>query len=143
MTVRAILERKGREVVTMRPEATLEQVAAVLAQNRIGAVVMTDEDDRIVGIISERDVVRVIGEDGADALARPASTAMTASVKICSEDQTIHQIMESMTMGRFRHMPVERDGRIAGIVSIGDVVKLRMEQVEREADEIRTYIATA
>lgn len=143
MTVKAILDSKGREVVTMRPEATLAEVCAVLAQHRIGAVVMTDQADGIVGIISERDVVRAVGEHGAKALDEPASSVMTASVKVCREEHTINEVMEIMTRGRFRHMPVEEGGRIAGIVSIGDVVKRRIEDVEREAEEIRTYIATA
>jgi CBS domain-containing protein len=143
MTVRAILEAKGRDVVTMRPQATLAEAATVLAQYRIGAIVMTDEADRIVGILSERDIVRAIGEEGATALEQLASLYMTASVKICSEDLTINEVMQIMTRSRFRHLPVEHEGKIAGIISIGDVVKRRIEDVEREAEEIRTYIATA
>lgn len=143
MTVRAILEAKGRDVVTMRPQASLAEAASALAQYRIGAIVMTDEADRIVGILSERDIVRAIGEEGAVALEQPASLYMTASVKICSEDLTINEVMQIMTRSRFRHLPVEQEGKVAGIISIGDVVKRRIEDVEREAEEIRTYIATA
>lgn len=143
MTVRSILQIKGRDVVIARPNDTLAEVARVLAEKRIGAVVVADEDMHIAGILSERDIVRVIGEEGADALKRLASSVMTASVQSCREDHTINDVMEIMTRGRFRHMPVEHEGKLAGIISIGDVVKQRIEQVEREADDIRSYIATA
>jgi CBS domain-containing protein len=143
MTVRTILDIKGRDVVTVHPSAMVAEVAGVLAQKRIGAVVVTERDERIAGIISERDIVRALSEHGADALSRPASAIMTADVGTCRESHTINELMEMMTRGRFRHLPVERDGKLAGIVSIGDVVKARIEEVEREAEEIRTYIATA
>ncbi|MDN2568020.1 CBS domain-containing protein [Aquibium sp. A9E412] len=143
MTVRKILEEKGRDVVTLGPDRTLAEATRLLADKRIGALVITERDGGIAGILSERDIVRVIGEDGADALSRPVSQVMTASVKICRESHTVNEVMEIMTRGRFRHLPVEVDGRLAGLVSIGDVVKRRIEEAEREAESIRSYIATA
>ncbi len=143
MTVKAILDRKGRDVVTISPQSLMSDAVRALAEHRIGAIVVTQGDDRIAGILSERDVVRLISDKGADGLRLPVSAAMTVKVKSCNEASTVHQVMEIMTNGRFRHLPVERDGKLAGIISIGDVVKRRIEDVEREADEIRTYIATA
>lgn len=143
MTVRDILAVKGNDVVTIGPSSTLADAARALAQHRIGAVVVTGPDERIVGILSERDIVRKIGEQGAEALAISISEVMSTDVKVCGENHTINEVMGIMTRGRFRHLPVERDGRLAGLVSIGDVVKQRIEDVEREAEEIRNYIATA
>jgi CBS domain-containing protein len=143
MTVKAILEVKGRDVVTVQPGNTLAEATQLLAKHRIGALVVTKGDNRIAGILSERDIVRVIGEDGASALAQPVSQVMTASVKICHENNTAIELMEIMTRGRFRHLPVEKDGHLDGIISIGDVVKQRIEEVLREAEEIKSYIATA
>ncbi|MBL0936459.1 MAG: CBS domain-containing protein [Rhizobiaceae bacterium] len=143
MTVKAILDAKGRDVVTVEPTMTLAEAARLLAEKRIGAVVVTKAGAKIAGILSERDIVRQIGLRGAAALDESISTAMTAKVKTCQEGHTVNQVMEIMTRGRFRHLPVEREGMLAGIVSIGDVVKQRIEDVEREAEEIRHYIATA
>lgn len=143
MTVKMILERKGYDVFSAAPETTLGDAVAALAKHKIGAIVIVDDKKAIKGILSERDVVRAIAADGADALWRPVSEIMTIKVSVCSEKHTVNQVMEMMTRGRFRHLPVEKDGRLHGIVSIGDVVKLRIEEVERESQEIRSYIATA
>ncbi|WP_159591848.1 CBS domain-containing protein [Chelativorans xinjiangense] len=143
MTVKAILDSKGRDVVTIAADKTLGEAAALLADRGIGAIVVKSGDDRISGILSERDIVRVIAGEGPGALEKPVSAVMTARVKVCREDHTVNEVMQIMTEGRFRHLPVEKDGRLAGIVSIGDVVKRRIQEVEREAEEIRTYIATA
>ncbi|MGD9913620.1 MAG: CBS domain-containing protein [Hyphomicrobiaceae bacterium] len=143
MTVKAILEEKGHDVFTLGPNATLKDAIQVLADNRIGALVVTGADRKIVGILSERDIVRTLSKDGAEALDRHVRACMTAKVKVCNERHTVNEVMEIMTRGRFRHLPVEKDGRLDGIVSIGDVVKRRIEDVEKEAEEIRTYIATA
>jgi CBS domain-containing protein len=143
MTVKLILERKGYDVFSAAPETTLADAVAALAKHKIGAIVIVDDKKAIKGILSERDVVRAIAADGADALWRPISDIMTIKVSVCSEMHTVNQVMEMMTRGRFRHLPVEKDGRLHGIVSIGDVVKLRIEEVERESQEIRSYIATA
>lgn len=143
MTVKAILEQKGHDVVTIGPNAKLSEAIHILVDRRIGALVITNVDGKIVGILSERDVVRVLAKDGPEALDHPVRAGMTAKVKICNEHHTVNEVMEIMTNGRFRHLPVEKDGRLDGIVSIGDVVKRRIEDVEREAEDIRTYIATA
>lgn len=143
MTVRDILETKGRTVVTLGPDETLAEAARTLGEKRIGAVVVTRGDGRIAGILSERDIVRAIGKHGADALLKPISSAMTEHVTVCTEMQTTTELLTIMTNGRFRHLPVEREGVLDGIISIGDVVKRRIEDVEREAEEIKNYIATA
>lgn len=142
MTVKSILEEKGRDVVTLGPSETIESAIRTLAERRIGALVITTGDNRIAGILSERDVVRIIAAEGADALKKPLSSAMTARVRTCAENHTVHEVMETMTEGRFRHLPVEVDGYLVGIISIGDVVKRRIREVEREAEDIRAYIAT-
>lgn len=143
MTVRSILEEKGRDVVTIRPDQSLTEAVRLMAERRIGAVVVTRDDDRTAGILSERDIVRALAATGAAALDRPVSSAMTVAVRVCRETHTVNEVMEMMTRGRFRHLPVEMEGRLCGIVSIGDVVKRRIEAVEREAEQIREYIATA
>ncbi len=143
MTVKAILERKGYDVLTLGPNERLADAIRILAEHRVGALVITNGDGKIVGILSERDVVRVVAQKGAAALDLSVREAMTPKVKICNENHTVNEIMEIMTTGRFRHLPVEKDGLLCGIVSIGDVVKRRIEDVEREAEEIRAYIATA
>ncbi len=143
MAVKEILAEKGNNVITISPGSSLGDAARVLAQHRIGAVVVVGTDDRIIGILSERDIVRRVGEEGAAALERSVSEAMSTSVKTCNEQSTVNEVMTIMTRGRFRHLPVEQDGNLVGIISIGDVVKRRIEEVEREADEIRNYIATA
>ncbi|MFC3207922.1 MAG: CBS domain-containing protein [Mesorhizobium sp.] len=143
MTVKAILESKGYDVLTLGPNERLVDAVRMLAEHRVGALVITNGDRKIVGILSERDVVRVVARHGAAALDLTVREAMTPKVKICNENHTVNEIMEIMTTGRFRHLPVEKDGLLHGIVSIGDVVKRRIEDVEREAEEIRAYIATA
>ena len=143
MTVRTILDAKGRDVVTIAADETLASAAERLVARRIGALVVTADNGRIAGILSERDIVRAIVADGPGALERPVSAVMTRDVSVCRENHTVNEVMQIMTQGRFRHQPVEKDGKLAGIISIGDVVKKRIEDVEREAEEIRTYIATA
>ena len=143
MTVRSILENKGRDVVVIRPGDTLSHAIAILAQYKIGAIVACDEAGHIKGILSERDVVRAIAAMKEKAVDLPVSEFMTSKVQVCREHHTINQVMQIMTHNRFRHMPVEENGKLAGIISIGDVVKRRIEDVEREAEDIRTYIATA
>jgi CBS domain-containing protein len=143
MTVKAILEQKGHDVFTMGPNEKLSNAIRVLAEHRVGALVITNGDRQIVGILSERDVVRVIAKEGADALDHTVRSVMTPKVKICNENHTVSEVMEIMTKGRFRHLPVEKDGQLNGIISIGDVVKRRIEDAERESEEIKAYIATA
>ena len=143
MTVKAILAAKGHGVVTLGPNEKLSEAIRILSERRIGALVVTNGDRKIVGILSERDIVRVVAKEGAAALDMTVRAAMTPKVKICNENHTVNEIMKIMTSGRFRHLPVEKDGLLDGIVSIGDVVKRRIEMIEREAEEIKAYIATA
>lgn len=143
MTVAAILAEKGRDVLTIAADTSLANAVESLARNKVGALVVVESKDRIVGIISERDIVRTIASGHAQALEQPVGSAMTRNVITCSDRDTIDTVMSRMTRGRFRHLPVAEDGRLTGIVSIGDVVKARIEQVEREAEEMRAYIATA
>ena len=143
MTVKAILEKKGHDVFTLGPDESITAAVKMLADHRIGALVITTDDRKIIGILSERDIVRTIGKLGASALDQTVRDVMTAKVNTCNEAHSVNEVMEIMTRGRFRHLPVEEDGKLDGIVSIGDVVKQRIEDVEREAAEIRAYIAMA
>ncbi|HEY5080937.1 MAG TPA: CBS domain-containing protein [Bauldia sp.] len=143
MTVSAILADKGRDVVTIGGTGAIGDAVALLAKRKIGAVVVLEANGRIAGIVSERDIVRAIAATAGAALTEPLASIMTRVVVTCSEGETIDSVMTRMTRGRFRHLPVVTNGKLAGIISIGDVVKARIEQVEREAEEMRTYIATA
>lgn len=143
MTVSIILAAKGREVVSVEPNATLTSVVALLAERRIGAALVLGVDRRIVGIVSERDIVRALGERGPAALDDPVSRIMTRRVSTCTEGETISAIMERMTEGKFRHVPVVDQGRVVGIISIGDVVKHRLHEMERDSAAMRDYILTA
>lgn len=142
MTVRAILDQKGRDVTTVTPDLSVADIGKTLSKHKIGAVVVVDASDRICGIVSERDIVRAISDKGPAILDKPGSEVMTSNVKVCDESQTVNQVMEMMSTGRFRHLPVETDGKLGGMISIGDVVRMRIEQVEREAEEIKAYIAS-
>jgi CBS domain-containing protein len=143
MTVSTILAGKGREVVSVEPSASLADAVRLLAGKRIGAAVILGADRRIAGIISERDIVRVLAERGAGALDEPVSQTMTRKVETCNESETVSSLMERMTSGKFRHMPVVDCGRVVGIVSIGDIVKHRLHEMERESAAMRDYIMTA
>jgi CBS domain-containing protein len=143
MTIRMILAEKGREIVSIEPAATLKSAATLLAEKRIGAVLILGADHRIIGILSERDIVRAIGERGTAALDEPVSQTMTRKVSTCTEGETLVSIMERMTEGKFRHVPVVDQGRLAGIVSIGDVVKYRLREMEHDSAAMRDYILTA
>ncbi|WP_337269757.1 CBS domain-containing protein [Oryzifoliimicrobium ureilyticus] len=140
-TVKAILDQKGRDVLTAAPDASVADVTKLLSDKRIGAVVITGVDNRISGIFTERDVLNAVARAGSSCLERPVAALMTTRVFTCSEKTTVNELMELMTRNRFRHVPVEIDGRLAGIVSIGDVVKARMAEVEMEAEHIKAYIA--
>lgn len=142
MTVKHILDEKGRNVVTVSPSMGTADAVRFLAENKIGAVVVTGPGGQVAGILSERDIVRAIASRGADALSAPISDIMTSKVTTCGEHSTVNEVMELMTNGRFRHLPVETNGKLIGIISIGDVVRRRIEDVEREAEEIKAYIAS-
>lgn len=141
MQVKHILSHKGREVVTITSDATLSEAARLMARRHIGAVVVKARDGSVVGIFSERDLVCAIADESVAALARTVASRMTRDCATCMEVDTIEELMETMTRGRFRHVPVVEDDQLVGIVSIGDVVKTRIEETVREADSLRDYIA--
>ena len=141
MTVRTILNSKGHQVQSVEPGARLSEAVKILSERRIGAVLVLSQG-RIEGILSERDIVRVLGERGASVLDEPVSSVMTRKVVSCREKDTVGEIMEMMTNGKFRHLPVVEDGRVVGLISIGDVVKWRVGEYEREQEELREYIKT-
>ena len=143
MTVKAILSRKGSDVVTIAPTASLTDAVKLLAERRIGAILVTGPDNRVVGILSERDIVRAVAERGHAALEENVGAVMTRKVTTCAETDTIAVIMERMTEGKFRHMPVIDEGKLVGVISIGDVVKWRVGEIEGESAALREYIATA
>jgi CBS domain-containing protein len=143
MTVKAILARKGRDAVTIEPIASIAAAAKLLAERRIGAVIVISPSGEVVGILSERDIVRTLAAKGADALGLSVENSMTRRVVSCSESDTTALLMERMTTGKFRHIPVLEENRLVGVVSIGDIVKDRLEEIERETDAMRDYIATA
>ena len=142
MQVSQIIRDKGGDVVTAAAESTLADAARVLADRRIGAIVVM-EGDSLRGILSERDVVRALARHGAAALDKTVAEFMTSKVITCNFADTVDVLMEKMTSGRFRHLPVMEEGRLAGIISIGDVVKRRIEEVQLEAAQIREFIASA
>ena len=143
MTVAHILAGKGRSVATVPPHATLRDVVDVLAAKHIGAIVVTDDAGAMVGIVSERDVVRAIARRGVDALEDLVSDHMTRDVVTASESDSVIHVVQTMSAGKFRHMPVTEAGALVGIVSTGDAVKYRLEQMEAEHSALRDYIATA
>jgi CBS domain-containing protein len=140
MNVAAILKGKGRAVVTAAPSVLLGEIARMLADRKIGAIVVVEDAGRIEGIISERDIIARIAAFGAACLAEPVSAAMTRTVVTCEEDDTLDELMARMTSGRFRHLPVTDRGALVGIVSIGDIVKHHIAEVEMEASALRGYI---
>jgi CBS domain-containing protein len=143
MIVKNILAAKGGDIFCIEPTADLAAAANMLSAHRIGAVVIRGAGGRLAGILSERDIVRAISEHGAAALTLPVGQVMTRNVTTCGEDESIARVMEQMTTGKFRHMPVVTAGRLVGLVSIGDVVKQRVEEVEQESNALRDYIRTA
>jgi CBS domain-containing protein len=142
MNVAAILKLKGREVFTTTPDTTLLDIATLLGTRRIGCIVVTGIDGKVIGIVSERDIVREIARAGAKILKEPVASCITKSVVSCREADTIDKLMAEMTTHRFRHMPVVERGRLVGLVSIGDVVKMRIAEAEMEAAAMRQYITT-
>ncbi len=143
MLVKHILGEKGREIIAITADATLSEAARLLARKRIGAVIVRDEAGALAGILSERDVVRAVADESVSALARPVSAYMTRAVATCCETDSVENLMEMMTIGRFRHVPVVDSDRITGIVSIGDVVKTRIAETVQEAASLREYITAA
>ena len=142
MTVRAILDTKGHQILSVEPEAKLSVAVKLLGERKIGAVLVMSQG-RVEGILSERDVVRVLGERGARVLDEPVSAIMTRKVVSCRQSDTVAGIMEMMTLGKFRHLPVVEDGMVVGLISIGDIVKWRVREFENEQEALRDYIKTA
>jgi CBS domain-containing protein len=142
MSVASILKVKGGNVVTASAETTVREVAGLLGEHRIGAVLITGPGGAIEGIVSERDIVAGVAKSGADVLGRPAGEIMTRDVHVCDPDDSIYEIMNVMTEQRIRHLPVVVEGKLGGIVSIGDVVKQRIAEVEYEADAMKRYISS-
>lgn len=142
MHVSTILHEKGNSVYTVEPGQKVSDTLHVLVEKKVGAVVVVDLKKSVCGIISERDIVRAIAVGGASVLDRPVKEFMTADVVTCSLSDSVDGLMSLMTSKRFRHLPVVEDGRLIGIVSIGDVVKLRIAEIEADADALKSYIAT-
>jgi CBS domain-containing protein len=135
MIVKAILAAKGGNIVSIEPTATLDTAVKTLAEHKIGALLVLGPDRRVIGILSER--------DGASMLSQPLAQVMTRKVVTCSQSDTVGVLMELMTTGKFRHLPVIEDEKVIGVVSIGDVVKHRLQEIEQESAALRDYIQTA
>ncbi|MGA9444100.1 MAG: CBS domain-containing protein [Methyloceanibacter sp.] len=142
MNVAAILKLKGRDVLTAPPSTKLLAIARLLGEHKIGCIVIVDGDGSVSGIVSERDIVQELARAGTAAMDAPVEACMTKSVVSCREADTTDQLMGEMTAHRFRHMPVVERGRLVGLVSIGDVVRMRIAEAEMEAAAMREYIAT-
>ena len=140
MKVETMLAAKGDKVVTLRPDATVATVIRMLKLEGIGALVVSEDGEKILGIISERDVVRALVDHGGEVLKVRVAELMTRSVKTCTLDANIKDVMAEMTRSRVRHLPVVRDGKLCGIISIGDVVKNRLDERETETSVLRDYI---
>jgi len=143
MTVSHILKAKGGGVISAAASAKVSDIAKILSENRIGAVVIIGAGGKIEGIVSERDVVRHVGKDGAKALELSVSAIMTKNVRTANEMDSEAALMTLMTEHRIRHLPVVTDGKMVGMISIGDVVKYLIEAIERETDDLKAYIASA
>jgi CBS domain-containing protein len=140
MRAKDILDRKGHDVATVTPETTVREAVAELARHNVGALVVSPDGSEVVGIMSERDVVRRLATDGAGVLDRPVASIMKRDVMTCAPTASTDELMETMTAGRFRHVPVVEDG-LVGIVSIGDVVKVRIDELATEREQLAGYIA--
>lgn len=139
--VAAILKHKGHHVVTIPPTARIAEVVRVLEEKRIGAVLIQDSAEQLLGIVSERDIVRSLSANGARTLEMTAGQLMTRALRVANPRTTVAEAMREMTAGRFRHMPVLENGELVGLISIGDVVKARIMDQEQEVESLRTYVA--
>ncbi len=140
MFVSDILSQKGGLVFTVTPGTSVAQLAQQLSARRIGSVLVLDGEGSVAGIVSERDLVRALASHGAKAMELEARQVMTRDVVTCDPDDSIDQVMQTMTRGRFRHLPVVRHGELLGLVSIGDVVKARLEETKHETEALKAYI---
>jgi CBS domain-containing protein len=143
MFVSDIISQKGNSVFSVKATASVAQVAQDLTELRIGSVLVFEADNRIAGIVSERDLVRALARHGANAMELEARNVMTTDVVTCDPDDSIDHVMETMTHGRFRHLPVVRHGELLGLVSIGDVVKARLEETKHETEALKAYIVAS
>jgi len=143
MLVSQIFKDKGDRLVTARPDDTIAIAAETLKREQIGAVMVVDERGELAGILSERDIVRAMPEHGPEVFGLPVEKLMTREVVTCGPGDQVHEIMKNMTSGRFRHIPVKDDGKLVGIISIGDVVKSRLQELETETSQLRDYIVGA
>ena len=142
MDVARIIESKGRGVLTTPPSTSVAEVAARLKAARVGAIIVETEDGEVVGIVSERDIVRALVDFAEDLSSQPIAALMTRDVLTCEPSDKVHDIMRQMTESRVRHLPVMEAGTLAGIISIGDIVKHRLEELEEESHQLRDYIAS-
>ena len=140
MRVRSVLEAKGRQVVTVRPDDTLTTALVLLEENRVGAVVVTTTHHEVVGIMSERDIVSALARHGVRCLSENVSTHMSTQVRTCTEDSTCDELALLMTTERFRHVPVMNSSELVGIISIGDVVKVRLNELEKDRHDLLEYV---
>ena len=143
MNVEHLLASKGHDIITTQPHRTLAEVVKILAEKGIGAIIVTGANGDLLGILSERDIVRAVARHGAEALEQPVSKHMTAKVVTTTREASVTGVMEMMTSGRFRHVPVMRAGKLEGVISIGDVVKNRLAEIEGEHEALKQYIASA
>ena len=141
MTIAAILRHKGFDVSGVRPTTRVSEIARILTDRRIGAVLVQDAADQLLGIVSERDIIHALSANGANALDMTAGQLMTRALKVVSPQTTVHEAMTIMTASRIRHLPVMEAGSLVGIISIGDVVKMRIMQQEHEVDQLKAYVA--
>lgn len=141
MKISRILQRKSGEIASVAPDRSIPEVVAILCERDIGAVIVLDEAQQMAGIVSERDIVRALDEHGPDLSGLTAADLMTREVKHCAPEEDINHVMRVMTDGRFRHLPILDDGRLVGIISIGDAVRARIEELEREREALQHYIA--
>ena len=142
MNIATILKQKGRDIASVAPTATIAQLVQTLSERRIGAVLVLDAAQQLLGIVSERDIVHHLASDGAGTLEMTAAQLMTRAVQTASPQATVTQAMEIMTAGRFRHLPVVERGALVGIVSIGDIVKARISETEHEVESLKAYVAS-
>jgi len=140
-TVAAILKHKGYQVTTVSPTLPIERVASILAEHRIGAVLVVDSTGQLLGIVSERDIVRCLAANGARTLEMTTGQLMTRALQVAHPDTTVAEAMARMTVGRFRHLPVVDHDTLVGLISIGDVVKARIMEQEGEVDSLKAYVA--
>ena len=142
MNVASILNGKGAEIITTDPEARLLDIVTLLNDNKIGSVLVIDDNGHLVGIISERDIIKRIAREGAGSLQKPVGICMSCMVQTCQLHDSLDDVMNAMTVNRFRHLPVVEGKRLVGLVSIGDVVKTKLSETQMEATALKQYIAT-